>query len=124
MFVVDAKRYQGLIRIRDLGGLFRTDSRLYVGRRDCTKLAEAMGWQVAAVEGALRAAWSGPPPPVIPVLCFVDGQWPIFRPPDAYAGVRLESERSIRRLLTEQQVLDEISIEALARVLAAALPPK
>ena len=124
VFVVDAKRYEGVIRIRDVGGLFRTDERLYLGRRDCTKLAEAMAWQVAAVEGTLRAAWSGDLPPIIPVLCFVDGEWPIFRPADAFAGVRLESERSIRRLVTARQALDDGSIEALARLLAAAFPAK
>jgi hypothetical protein len=83
-----------------------------------------MAWQVAAVEGALRGAWSGLLPPIIPVLCFVDGEWPIFRPPDAFAGVRLESERSIRRLVTARQALDEGSIEALARVLGTAFPAK
>ena len=56
VFVVDAKRYEGLIGIRDRGGLFRTDLRLYVGRRDCSQLAEDMGWQVAAVERALGSA--------------------------------------------------------------------
>ena len=35
LFVVDAKRYDGHLRIRDRGGLFRTDERLYVGGRDC-----------------------------------------------------------------------------------------
>ena len=124
VFVVDAKRYQGLIEIRDVGGLFRTDKRLYVGRRDCTKLADAMGWQVTAVQGALQTAWSAALPPITPVLCFVDARWPIFRPPDSYGGVRLESERSIRRLLMAQELLDGSSIEALARILAAAFPPK
>lgn len=33
IFVVDAKRYDGLIRVRDVGGLFKTNERLYVGRR-------------------------------------------------------------------------------------------
>ena len=124
VFVVDAKRYQGTIRIRDRGGWFRTDLRLYVGHRDCSGLAEHMDWQVEAVEDALRAAGVDPLPPTTPVLCFVDGEWPLLRRPTAFRGVRLEGTRSIRRLITGSQVLDEATIERLTRVLAAALPPK
>jgi hypothetical protein len=124
LFVVDAKRYKGLIRIRDVGGLFKRDDRLYVGSRDCSKLAANMGWQVEAVERALRTVPVDPMPPIIPVLCFVDGEWPWFRPPDTYAGVRLEGARSIQKLVTASQVLDSAGIDRLARVLAGAFPPR
>ncbi len=60
---VDPKNYRGLIRIRDKGGLFPSDLRLYVGRRDCTDLAEGLGWQVDAVVDALTAAGVDPLPP-------------------------------------------------------------
>ena len=83
-----------------------------------------MDWQVEAVEDALRAAGVDPLPPITPVLCFVDGEWPLLRPPTAFRGVRLEGTRSIRRLITGSQVLDEATIERLTGVLAAALPPK
>jgi hypothetical protein len=96
VFVVDAKAHQGMVRIRDRGGLFRTELRLYVGRRDWSQLAEDMGWQVAAVERELRSAAPDVMPPITPVLCFVNAEWPLFRPPDSYRGVRLESKRSIR----------------------------
>lgn len=124
VFIVDAKRYEGMIRIRDRGGLFRTDLRLYVGHRDCSHLAENMGWQVAAVERVLRSATLEVIPPITPVLCFVDGEWPWFRPPESYRGVRLEGTRSIRELITHSQVLNGAAIERLARILAAAFPPK
>src|ERR1700674_5275724 len=39
VFVVDAKLYAGTIRVRDVGGLFKREERLYVGRRDCSRLA-------------------------------------------------------------------------------------
>jgi len=124
VFVVDAKGHQGMIRIRDRGGLFRTDLRLYVGHRDCSDLAEDMGWQVAAVERVLRSADLKVMPPITPVLCFVNGEWPLFRPPDSYRGVRLESKRSIRELVTRGQVLDGAAIERLTRILANAFPTK
>lgn len=122
VFVVDAKRYQGLIRIRDRGGLFRSDIRLYVGSRDCSRLAENMGWQVRAVQAALASAATDVE--VTPVLCFVDGEWPLISPPRSYAGVRLESKRSIRRLVSQPRRLDPDRIQQLTRLIAAALPAK
>ena len=124
VFMVDAKRYQGMIRVRDRGGWFRTDLRLYVGRRDCSGLAENMRWQLEAVEDAVCAAGIDPLPPITPVLCFVDGEWLLLRPPNAFRGVRLEATRSICRLSTGSQVLDEATFDRLTRLLAAAFPPK
>ncbi len=81
VFVVDAKRYSGLIQVRDVGGLLRRDERLFVGRRDCSALAAAMAWQFPAVAAALSDAGLEPLPPIMPVLCFVDGEWPHLSPP-------------------------------------------
>ena len=124
VFVVDAKAYEGLIEIRNYGPFWRPDPRLTVGRRDKSKLAVDMAWQVDAVKAALDAAGIDPPPPVTPVLCFVDGRWPWFRPPDEYAGVRLESELSIRDLFTASEALDPPTLVRVTRALALALPPK
>ena len=124
VFVVDAKRYEGTIRIRDKGRLLRANLRLYVGHRDCSHLAENMGWQVAAVERALQSAALDAVPPITPVLCFVEGEWPWFRPPDTFRCVRLEGTRSIRELITHRQVLDGAAIGRLTRILATAFPPK
>ncbi len=124
MFVVDAKKYKGVIAIRNRGWFFRPDHRLYVGRRDCSALAEGLGWQVDAVTAALAAAAVDPLPPVTPVLCFVDGEWPLLFPPDSYAGVRLEGTGSIRKLFAAREVIDAASIERLTRALGAALPAK
>lgn len=123
VFVVDAKNYEGRIEIRNHGWFLRPDERLRVGRRDCSALADKLGWQLAAVEKALQAAGVEPLPPITPVLCFVDGDWPLIAPPDVFRGVRLESARSLRRRLVGE-VLDEAAIAQLVRVLAAALPPR
>ena len=123
MFVVDAKHYQGRIEIRNRGWFLRPDERLYVGRRDCSDLADEMGWQVAAVEKALRGAGLDPLPPITPVLCFVDGDWPLIAPPNEFRGVRLEGTRSMRKRLVGA-VLDEAEIARLVQILAAALPPR
>lgn len=124
IFVVDAKHYRGTIAIRNRGWLLRPDHRLYVGRRDCSALATGMGWQVESVAVALTAAGVDPLPPVTPVLCFINGEWPLFSAPDEFAGVRIEGTRSIRKLMAAPTVLDGPSIERLARILAASLPAK
>jgi hypothetical protein len=122
VFVVDAKLYKGQVEIRNVGWFFKPDDRLYVGGRDRSRLARNMGWQVTAVENALRSAEIEALPPITPVLCFIDADWPLFRPPDSYLGVRLEGTRSVKKLLTGQQLLEASEIEALTRILAAALP--
>lgn len=124
VFVVDTKLYEGSIRVRDVGGLFRRDERLFVGRRDCSKLADNMAWQVEAVQHVLGSRGVDAMPPITPVLCFVRGDWPLFSPPNSFRGVRLEGTRSIKGLLANPQVLDAAAIDQLSRVLAAALPPR
>jgi len=124
VFVLDAKRYRGLIRIRDRGGWFKEDLRLYVGDRDCSHLAENMAWQVSAVRSALERQTEAQPVVVSPVLCFVEGEWPLIAPPESYSGVRLEGTRSIRKLLEEPVLLDATTIDRLTRHLASAFPAK
>lgn len=124
VFVVDAKLYKGLIEVRDIGGLFKTNKRLYVGHRDCSELATNMAWQLEAVQLAITAAGIVLSPPVIPVLCFVDGDWPLLWPPTEFHGVRLEGKRSIKKLITSTQILDPQTIDRVHHALAIAFPPK
>jgi hypothetical protein len=124
VFVVDSKKYRGLIRIRDRGGFFKSDRRLYVGSRDCSRLAEKMGWQLEAVREVLQLVDPEGAIPVTPVICFIDGEWPLLSPPQSYNGVRLEGKRSIKKLIAHGQVLDPPAMDELFRTLAAAFPPK
>ena len=122
LFVVDAKRYDGSLRIRDKGGLFRTDERLYVGGRDCSRLADNMGWQVKAVETLLESV--GHAATVTPVLCFIGAAWPLLFPPHSFRGVLLEDPKSLRKLVTQPSNLDSDEIGTLARILATGFPAK
>ena len=124
VFVIDAKHYAGRIEVKNRGGLMRTDWRLYVGRRDHSDLADGMACQVDAVRDALIEGGVEPLPPITSVLCFVNGEWPLLGGPDAYGGVRLESPKSLRRLLDRSGELDDAEIERLHRVLAGAFPCK
>lgn len=123
VFVVDAKLYAGLIRVTDRGDLFTSDERLYVGRRDCSKLAEDMSWQVEAVRRVLDSAGLSATP-VTAVLCFVEGEWPLFFRPKSFRGVQLEGTRSIRSLVSSAGPLDLDAAEEVARILARAFPQK
>jgi hypothetical protein len=119
VLVVDSKRYAGQVRTKDVGGLFaRRDLRLFVGRQDCTRLAAAMEWQVAAV----RVAIDGNPIPVRAVLCFIDADWPLFGGPREFQGVLIESDRSLRRRATKAGELDSEGVHQMALVLAHRLP--
>ena len=124
VFVIDAKHYEGIVEVRDYGGFFRTDLRLTVGRRNKSHLAANMDWQVDAVVDALADLDRDVPIEVAPILCFVDAEWPLFRPPTEFSNVWIESERSIRRRLSQPIVHTNDEIQELAQVLAAAFPPK
>jgi hypothetical protein len=124
VFVVDAKAYKGPIQIRNRGWFLKPDYHLYVGRRDCSHLALNLGWQVKAVEIALMSAQFDSLPPIKPVLCFVDGEWPLLSPPKEFLGVRLEGTTSLRKLVTAKQHLDALAIQQLSALLANALPSK
>jgi hypothetical protein len=122
VFVVDAKHYEGRIEIRNKGWLLRPEYRLYVGRRDCSHLAEGLGWQAEAVKTALVGAGIDPLPPITSVLCFIDGDWPFFGAPDEFAGVRLVAPKSLRKVATATAALEPKEISRLTAVLGARLP--
>ena len=125
VFVIDAKFYESrMIRVVDKGSFFRSDLRLTVGGRDKSDLADKMGWQVEAVTDALVDGGVDPLPQITAVLCFVGASWPILTRPKSFSGVRLESERSIGRVLGEPLELPSPEVERLARILADAFPPK
>ncbi len=44
--------------------------------------------------------------------------------PDEFEGVRLESQRTILKLVSRSRELDAAAIERVTAILAAALPPR
>jgi hypothetical protein len=123
VFVIDAKNYSGKVQKIDKGGWFSTDLRLYVGRRDCSKLVQGIAKQVDAVRQALGA-------PVIqefaltitPVLCFVAAEWSLFARPFQVSGVWIDWSHSLGKRLCAPGPLDGEHVRTLARNVAAALP--
>jgi nuclease-like protein len=123
VFVIDAKRYEGQVRIRDRGSLLRRDDRLFVGRHDCSKLADGLTWQMEAVDRALRASF-GDEIPVTAVLCFVGAEWPLLFPPKEFRGVRLDSPRTLGDRLKDHTGVSPIEVHDVAIALASAMPSK
>jgi len=124
VFVIDANQRSGFIEVVDKGSFFRSDLRLIIGGRNESKLAADMGWQLKAVTAALIEAGVDPLPPIAAVLCFIDPNWPLFRRPKSFDGVRIESEASIVKVLGEPAALPSAEIDRLAQVVAEALPAK
>jgi hypothetical protein len=123
VFVIDAKCYEGKIRRVDRGGFFSLDERLYVGRRDCTKLLAGMAKQVAAVRDALTTTVLGEGIPITPVLCFVASDWSLFARPFQLGGVWVEWPGSLRKRVQRGGPLGPDRVALVARRLSEALRP-
>ncbi len=120
IWIIDPKRYQGEVRKRDVGGWFSSDLRLFVGRRDCTKLVEAMDKQVGAVRKALGTEWDEIP--VRAMLCFLS-EWPLFSKPFELEGVLVTWPRAMRELLVRPGPYDAATVELIAARLDERLRP-
>jgi hypothetical protein len=122
VWVVDAKRWDGLVELRDVGGWFRTDNRLYVKGRDRTKGVRNMGWQVDAVKGSLAGIEMNIP--VHAALCFVDAEWRWFAKPFTLEGVRVSGPKSLAAAIAEEGSLTVNQVMEVASRIARVLPSK
>jgi hypothetical protein len=121
VWVIDAKRYEGRVERRDVGGWRTVDERLYINGRDQTRLANAMGWQVEAVQTVLTNAGLSSVP-VHSALCFTDSDWGLFAKPFQIDGVWVTWAKKLVEMVlcpTELRVTD---FDRLAQILATALP--
>jgi len=130
VWVVDAKHYSGRVARRDVGGWFRSDVRLFVGRRDLSKAVAGARWQVEVVEAALGegALGGGTPAGESPVdvhgaLCFVDAEWPRFAKPFRLEGIWVTWPMVLGTMLAEAGPLDRERIDDVASLVAHRLRP-
>ncbi|MEA2842493.1 MAG: hypothetical protein QOJ69_164 [Actinomycetota bacterium] len=121
VWVIDAKRYDGQVAKKDVGGWFATDIRLYVGRRDCTTLVTGMSKQVAAVRAALGSDWTEVP--VRPVLCFVGAEWAWLASPFDLRGVLVTWPMAARELLVRPGPYGPECVKLIAAELGERLRP-
>jgi len=120
VWVVDAKNYDGLVQLRDVGGFFKVDNRLYVGGRDRTKVIDGLDWQVRAVTKALV----GLDVPVLSAVCFTDAEWGWFAKPFTIREVFVSGPDGLARRISETSVLSVERIREIAIHLSGALPAK
>lgn len=124
VWAIDAKNYTGKVQRIDKGGWFSTDERLYVGRRDCSKLVAGMAKQVEAIKRAI-----GEPEmqefdvTVRAALCFVDAEWSLFAKPFALGGVWIGWAKALGTRLQAEGALAPDHVRLRARRVAKALPP-
>ena len=117
VFVIDMKRDSGRIGVERRGGLLRPrTSHLVVGGRDRTTLVDGVLAQAATVRALLDASV-----PVRPVLCFVDGDWPL-RARLEVRGVPILWPRRVAKLCRGHGPLAAERVQAVADGLAARLP--
>ena len=121
IYVIDAKKYKGMVR-KQLNGLFWTRTeKLIVGRRNQTKLAAGVKWQISHVESALESAGiTGIP--VFGMLCFVEGNWPLFSSSFAIDGIEVLWPKAASKQVVSPGFLGADQAQALHRVLALSLP--
>ena len=81
-----------------------------------------MRWQVDAVKAALVSGSIGVPPPVTPVLCFVDGDWLLFGGPRFFRGVQIDRPSTLQVRFAGQTGYTAEQVVGVARILAAAFP--
>jgi hypothetical protein len=123
VYVIDAKNYTGKVQRVDKGGWFSSDWRLYVGRRDCTKIVQGIGKQVEALHAALGQSLSEKLNLTIhPALCFVAAEWSLFSRPFEIDGVWVGWAKALGERLQAPGALEPEQIHAVAERLAAALP--
>lgn len=120
VYVIDAKNYRGKLEARDVGGLFRTDERLFINGRDRTKLVTAMQWQIDCV----RKVFADDDLTIHGVLCSVSTEWSLLaiRPPRV-RGVTIAWPKALTKLVSREGPLDTDTIRHVAARLSAALPP-
>jgi hypothetical protein len=124
VWAIDAKNYTGKVRRVDKGGWLSTDLRLYVGRRDCTKLVHGMAKQIDAIRVALGQPLIGEfAIEARAGLCFVDAEWSLLAKPFALHGVWIGWPKALGEQLRAKGELPSEHLMALAQRVALALPP-
>lgn len=119
VWVIGVKHDPGRVGRRDLGGLFRSDGRLFVNDRDATSLVTDAQWQLDLVRDALGSTHV----PSRAALCFVDAEWSMLARPFDIRDVRICGPRGLAGQVRAAGPLPRGQIRTLAGRLAKAFPP-
>lgn len=104
VWVIDTKRYRGRPELKVEGGIVRPRvEKLFVGRRNCTKLVDGVLKQVGLVRDALGDV------PIRGSLCFVEADWPLIGGAFATRGVQVLWPKRLARHLVEAKGSVEVA---------------
>jgi hypothetical protein len=122
VFVIDAKNYQGLIKVVN-PPLFdiSSSSILYVGNRKQTALINKMNKQINVVSEKLNAIESKIP--VYGVLAFYGAEWPIFFKPTEIGGILING-KGIEAAILSKRTDISIAVGPIAKLLAESFKQK
>jgi hypothetical protein len=118
--IVDAVQRDGRVEARDVGRFLRSDPRLFVAKRDASRLVVGTCRQVEAVRGLLGPYGDGVA--VEGLLCFVGASWGRRRRPFAVGGVTITWPEELPRILDGPAVLGPHQVDEIARTLDRGLP--
>jgi hypothetical protein len=124
VFVIDAKRYkEKKIELRVEGGLIRARTEaLFVGSSNRTKLVVGVQGQVERVRETLETAGIDGIP-VTGMLCFVEGDWPLFGGDFTTAGVMVLWPRKAAEIVRRPGSVGAAKLEEIYRALATHFSP-
>jgi hypothetical protein len=122
VWVIDAKLYRGKVERRTLGPIWRSETAIFVGGRDRTKLIHGMPRQVEAVTAALAPDPLGTEVAVRPAVCFVASDWALFAKPFEIAGVLVTWPQKLVERIVAPGPLTTPAVTRLANRIGVSLP--
>lgn len=118
VWVIDAKRYKGRPELKIEGGILRPRvEKVFVGRRDCTKLVDGALKQVDLLRAVV-----GERIPVVGSLCFVEADWPLMGGAFTTREVHVLWPKRLAKLLVEAPA-GEVEVASTRRLVAERFPP-
>ncbi|MBK5222203.1 MAG: NERD domain-containing protein [Acidimicrobiia bacterium] len=118
IWVITTKHFDGQVQKRDVGTFFSMDWRLYVGRRDVTRLLGAASRTARALRSAICDDDCAVP--VLPVLCLPEAEWSWFAKPFQMCGVVVASPNAVLKLVAQPGAFGPDDLDRLADELRAA----
>ena len=122
VFVIDAKRYKGLVHTMRPGTIGNLGPHeLHVGRRNCTDSVEAVRRQAETVRAMLDGAPGGSGVPIHPMLCLTRAEWG-FASAVTIGDVWIGWPRLMAGEVQAPGALDSPTVHEVSTVIADALP--
>ncbi len=122
VFVIDAKRYKGLVHTMRPGTIGNLGPHeLHVGRRNCTDSVEGVHRQAEIVRATLMGAPWGSTVPIHPMLCLTRAEWG-FASAVQIGDVWVGWPRLMAGEVQAPGALDSPTVEEVSTVIASGLP--